>query len=72
MYLIAFMADGGRTDADADRGGNFACLQGISKRWAPAPGCVKLDEKVAICLPTAGRRTQLFHHIFTQAGKGSF
>ena len=25
------------------------------------PGCVKLDEKVAFCLPTAGRRTQFFH-----------
>ena len=41
-------------------------LQGVSKKWAP--GCVKLDEKVRFCLPSAGRRTQLFHHIFTQPG----
>ena len=41
-------------------------LQGCSKRWAP--GCVKLGEKVVFCLPTAGRRTQLFHLIFTQPG----
>ena len=33
------------------------------------PGCVKQDEKVAFCLPTAGRRTQLLHHIVTQPGK---
>ena len=41
-------------------------LQGCSKRWAP--GCVKLDEKFSFCLPSAGRRTQLFHLIFTQPG----
>ena len=29
---------------------------------------MKLDEKVKFCLPSAGRRTQLFHHIFTQPG----
>ena len=45
---------------------SLAQLQGISKRWVP--GCVKLGEKVAFCLPTAGRRTQLFHLIFTQPG----
>ena len=31
------------------------------------PGCVKLDEKVVFCLPTAGRRTQFFSpHIHTK------
>ena len=29
---------------------------------------MKLGEKVAFCLPTAGRREQLFHLIFTQPG----
>ena len=38
-------------------------LQGWPKRWAP--GCVKLGDKIAFCLPTAGRRTQIFHLIFT-------
>ena len=33
-------------------------LQGTSKRLFP--GCVKLGEKVAFCLPTAGRKTQFF------------
>ena len=42
-------------------------LQGCTKRLFP--GCVKLDERVAFCLPTAGRRTQFFHPIFTQPGK---
>ena len=42
-------------------------LQRISKELFP--GCVKLGEKVAFCLPTAGRRTQFFHPIFTQPGK---
>ena len=41
-------------------------LQGISKRWAP--GCVKLGEKVAFCLPTGVNGEQLFHLIFTQPG----
>ena len=31
---------------------------------------MKLGEKVAFCLLTAGRRTQLSHPIFTQPGKG--
>ena len=39
----------------------------ISKR--PFPGCVKSGQKVAFCLPSAGRKTQLFHHIFFQPGK---
>ena len=30
---------------------------------------MKLGEKVAFCLPTAGRRTQFFHPKFTQPGK---
>ena len=33
------------------------------------PGCVKLDEKIVFCLPTAGMRTQFFHPIFTQPGR---
>ena len=33
------------------------------------PDCVKLDEKVVLCLPTAGRRTQFFHPTITQPGK---
>ena len=33
-------------------------LQGCTKRLFP--GFVKLGEKVAFCLPTAGRRTHLF------------
>ena len=41
-------------------------VQGCTKRWAP--GCVILGEKVAFCLPIAGRRMQLFHHIVTQSG----
>ena len=41
-------------------------LQGIPKR--SAPGCVKKGEKVAFYLPTAGRRVQLLHLIFTQPG----
>ena len=41
-------------------------IQGCSARWAP--GCVKLGEKVAFCLPSAGRRTQLFQLIFSQPG----
>ena len=44
-------------------------IQGTSRRLFP--GCVKLGEKVALCLPTAGRRTQFFHPIFTQPGKHS-
>ena len=39
-------------------------VQGCSKRWAP--GCVKLGEQVAFCLPFAGSRTHLFHLIFIQ------
>ena len=42
-------------------------IQGTSKRLFP--GCVKLGEKVAFCLPTAGRRTQFFHPAFSQPGK---
>ena len=37
-----------------------------TERWGP--GCVKLGEKVAFCWPSAGRRTQLIHLIFTQPG----
>ena len=44
-------------------------VQGFSKRLLP--GCVKLGEKVAFCLPTAGTRTLFFHPIFTQPGKHS-
>ena len=33
-----------------------SALQGCTKRWAP--GCVKLGEKVAFCLPSEGRKTQ--------------
>ena len=32
------------------------------------PGCVTLGEKFAFFSPTAGRRAQLFHPIFTQPG----
>ena len=46
---------------------HFLQVQGTSKERFP--GCVKLGEKYAICLPTAGRRTQFFHPIFTQPGK---
>ena len=42
-------------------------VQGISKRWAS--GCVKLGEKVAFYLPTAGRKTQFFPPSFSQPGK---
>ena len=42
-------------------------LQGISKRLFP--GCVKSGEKVAFCLPSAVRKTQIFHHIISQPGK---
>ena len=42
-------------------------VQGTSKRLFP--GFVKLGEKVAFCLPTAGRRTQFFHPTFSQPGK---
>ena len=38
-------------------------IQGFSERWAP--GCMKLGEKVAFCLPSAGRRMQLIHLSFT-------
>ena len=41
-------------------------IQGISKRGTP--GCVKEGERVVFCLPTAGRRAQLFHLIFSQPG----
>ena len=41
-------------------------IKGCTKRWAP--GSVKLGEKVAFCLPTTGRRMQLFHLIFTKPG----
>ena len=43
-------------------------VQGCTKRLFP--GLEKLGEKVAFFLPTAGRRTQFFHLIFTQPGKG--
>ena len=46
-----------------------SAVQGTSKERFP--GCVKLGEKVAFCLPTAGRRTQFFHPIFAQPGKHS-
>ena len=41
-------------------------LQGCTKRWAL--GCVKLGGKVVFCLPSADRRTQIVHLIFTQPG----
>ena len=41
-------------------------LQGCTKRWAL--GCVKLGGKVVFCLPSADRRKQIFHLIFTQPG----
>ena len=44
-------------------------IQGTSKERFP--GCVKLDEKVAFCLPTAGRRRNLFHPKFTKPEKHS-
>ena len=44
----------------------MACIQGCTK--ITFPGCVKLGEKVAFCLPTAGRRMPLFRLIFTQPG----
>ena len=42
-------------------------LQGISKRLFP--GWVKSGLKVAFCLPSARRKTQYFHNIFSQPGK---
>ena len=42
-------------------------VQGCTQRLFP--GCVKLDESVLFCLPTAGRRTQFFHPIFSQPRK---
>ena len=42
-------------------------VQGISKRLFP--GCVKSSEKVAFCLPSAGRITLFFHYIFLQPEK---
>ena len=33
------------------------------------PGSEKSGEKVAFCLPTSGRQTHFFHHIFSQPGK---
>ena len=42
-------------------------VQGISKRLFP--DCMKSGEKVAFCLPSAGRKTLCFHHIFSQPGK---
>ena len=45
------------------------CIQGTSKERFP--GCEVLDEKVAFCLPTAGRNMQFFHPLFTQPGKHS-
>ena len=30
---------------------------------------MKSGEKVAFCLPTSGKQTQFFHHIFSQPGK---
>ena len=47
----------------------LVALQGISKERFP--GCVKLGEKVAFCSPTAGRRVQFFHPLFSQPGKHS-
>ena len=44
-------------------------VQGISKERLP--GCVKSSEKVAFCLPTAGRKTQFFQPSFSQPGKHS-
>ena len=47
-------------------------LQGTSKRLFP--GCVKSGEKVTFGLPTSGRQTQFFYHIFSdsQPGEESF
>ena len=47
--------------------GATVTLQGISIRLFP--GCMKLGEKVAFCLPSAGKKMQCFHHIFSQPGK---
>ena len=41
-------------------------MEGCLKRRAPGFG--QLGEKAAFCLPAVGRRTQLFHLIFTQPG----
>ena len=49
--------------------GHFITSAGQGTSKERFPGCVKLSEKVAFCLPTAGRRTQFFHPIFTQRGK---
>ena len=51
----------------ARRVGQIVAVQGTSKRFFP--GWVKSGEKVAFCLPTAGKLTQYFHHIFSQPGK---
>ena len=51
----------------ARRVGKIVAVQGTSKRFFP--GWVKSGEKVAFCLPTAGKQTQYFHHIFSQPGK---
>ena len=61
----------GHEDAGQDgrKPSAIVSLQGISKERFP--GCVKLGEKVAFCLPTAGRKTQFFHPLFSQPGKHS-
>ena len=50
--------------AVAGRGGPQ--IQGISRERFP--GCVKLGEKVAFCLPTATKKTQFFNLVLTQPG----
>ena len=43
-------------------------LQGTSK--ITFPGSVDMMWNNCVCLPTAGRKTQLFYIIFTEPGKG--
>ena len=46
---------------------NETGVQGTSKRLFP--GCVKSGEKVVFCSPSAGRKTQCFHHTSTEPGE---
>ena len=66
QYVVTEIVTGGSRTIDLWTWIALFPLEGISKRWAP--GCVKLSENVAFWLSSAGRRTQLFHLIFTQPG----
>ena len=52
----------------ADKSCNFVCAQGRGCTLWCALGSVNMRRKNCVLLPAAGRRTQLFHLIFTQPG----